>query len=184
MLILTLPREQNGHPIGCITSLLIISPVKPGVWHLQRLIIYGLITMAMLVEPLIDVKDSGKVRNWRVAKMRIVLIPLLILIRTFISLQLIHECRYQSINNTNELHLLVSICFWVKKESMGGQISSKKHCIQVRTSVFVSSPQPLHHTDKWIASFYIALIKSRNYGNYVHMYVYIRSEYLVKVNLV
>ena len=35
--------------------------------------------------------------------------------------------RYCSINNTNELRLLVSMCFWVKKESTGGQISSKNN---------------------------------------------------------
>ena len=68
-----------------------------------------------------DVKDTGKVRNRRVAKSRIVLLPLLILIlllilvRTFVSRQLIRECIYCSKNNTNELRLLVSMCFWVKE---------------------------------------------------------------------
>ena len=36
--------------------------------------------MAMLVGPLMGVKDPGKVQNWRVAKSLIVLIPILILI--------------------------------------------------------------------------------------------------------
>ena len=53
---------------------------------------------------------------------------------------------------------------------MGGQISSKNNSIRGRTSVFVSSPQPLPHTDNWVASFYIALFKSCNYGNYIHVY--------------
>ena len=30
---------------------------------------------------------------------------------------------YCAINNTNQLRLLVTMCFWVKKGSMGGQIS-------------------------------------------------------------
>ena len=84
-LILTLPRKQNGHPIGYITLLSIISPLKRGVRHLRRLI-YGLLTMAMLVWPLMVVKDPGKVRNQRVAKLRIVLVPILILVKMFISL--------------------------------------------------------------------------------------------------
>ena len=47
---------------------------------------------------------------------------------------------------------------------MGAQISSKKSSIHAYTSVFVSLPQPLNHTEDWIPSFYIALFKSRNYG--------------------
>ena len=87
-----------------------------------------------------------------------------------------YTCRYCSINKTNELHLLVSSAFWVKKkESTGGQISSKGNSIRARTSMFVSSPQPLHHTEDWIASFYIALFKSPNYGNYVHVYTHFIS---------
>ena len=83
--------------------------------------------ISMLVGPLMGIKDPGKVRNQRVAKSRIVLIPFLILnlifVKKCIPRQLIHECRYCSINNTNELHLLVSKAFWVKKESTGGQFS-------------------------------------------------------------
>ena len=80
---------------------------------------------AMLAGPLIFVKNPGKVRNWRVTKLRTVVFLLLIitlhliLVKTFISLQLIHGCRYMycDINtcNTNELHLLVSMFFWVKE---------------------------------------------------------------------
>ena len=112
---------------------------------------YGLLTMAMLVRPLMDRKDPGKVQNRRVAKSRIfflLIILIIILVKTlFHARQLIHGCRYCSMNNTNELRLLVSMCFWVKKKSTGGQISSKNHCIRCRTSVFVSSPQPLNHKD-------------------------------------
>ena len=124
-LLLTLPRKQNGRPIGYITLLSIISPVKRRVRLLWRLI-YGLLSMAMLVGTLMGVKDPGKVRNRRVAKSRIVLIPILILVKKFVPRQLIQGCRYCSMNNTNELRLLVSTCFWVKKESTGGRISSKK----------------------------------------------------------
>ena len=45
----------------------------------------------------------------------IIIISIFIFVKNFIPQQLIHECRYCSINNTNELHLLVSMCFWVKK---------------------------------------------------------------------
>ena len=123
-LLLGLPQKQNGHPIGCITLPSLISPSKCGVQHLWRLI-YGLLTMAVLVGPLISVKDPSKVWNQQVAKSRIVCIPILILIKKFIPWQLIHGCRYCSINNNNELCLLVSTA-WVKKELTGGQISSKK----------------------------------------------------------
>ena len=70
-----------------------------------------------------------------------------------ISRQLIHGCRYCCINHTNELRLLMSMCFWVKKESEGGQIRSKNNSKRARTSVFIFPQQPLDHTDNWIASF-------------------------------
>ena len=164
-LLLGLPRKQNLRPIGYITLLSNISPLKCGIQRLWR-IIYVLLAMAMLDGPLIDVKDLGKVRNRRVAKLQIVLviiiIIIIILVKKFIPWQLIHGCRYCSLNNTNELRLLVSSAFWVKKkEATEDQISSKKHCIRARTSLFVSSPQPLHDRDEWIASFYIALFKLR-----------------------
>ena len=40
---------------------------------------------------------------------------LILLVKTSIPRQIIHECTYCSINNTNELRLLVSMGFWVKK---------------------------------------------------------------------
>ena len=77
---------------------------------------------------------TGKVRNRRAAKSQIVLLLLIIiiLVKTFILRQLIHGCRYCSINSTNQLRLLVSSDFWVKKESTGGQISSKNYSIRAR----------------------------------------------------
>ena len=80
-LLLGLPRKQNGCPIGYIMLLSIISPLKRGVQRLWRLM-YGLLTMAMLVGPLMGIKDTGKVRNRRVAKLRIFLIPILIFVET------------------------------------------------------------------------------------------------------
>ena len=50
----------------------------------------------------------GKIAN-------VIIILLLILVKKFIPRQLIHGCRYCSRNNTNELRLLISMCFWVKK---------------------------------------------------------------------
>ena len=89
MLILGLPQKQNGRPVGYITLLSIIFPLKRRVRRLCRLI-YGLLTMAMLIGPLMDVKDHGKVRNWRVAKLCIVfIIILLILVKS-----LFHESSF------------------------------------------------------------------------------------------
>ena len=70
-------------------------------------------------------RQGGKVRNRRVAKSRIVLIPILILIllilaKKFVPLQFIRGCRYCFVNNTNKLRLLVSMCFWVE-EGMEGR---------------------------------------------------------------
>ena len=48
-LLLGLPQKQNGRPIGYTTLLSLISPLKRGVQHIWKLI-YGLLTMAMLVE--------------------------------------------------------------------------------------------------------------------------------------
>ena len=78
-LILGLPRKQNGRPVGYITLLPIVSPLERGVRSSRRLV-HGLLKMTMPVGPLMDVKDPSKVRNRRVAKSIIVLIPLLILI--------------------------------------------------------------------------------------------------------
>ena len=100
----------------------------------------------------------------------LLIIPILIHVKMFIPRQVIHGCRYCSKTITNELRLLVSMCFWVEKGIYGRTNQFKKHCIRTRTSVFVSSSQPLHHTDDWIASFYIALFKSHNYGNYVRVF--------------
>ena len=88
-LLLGLPQKQNGYPIGYITLLSVISPLKHAVQHLWRFI-YGLLMMAMLVELLMGVKDPGKVQNQRVIKLWIVTI----LIKKFIPWQLIHACRY------------------------------------------------------------------------------------------
>ena len=71
-------------------------------------------------------KKRRVAKNRRVAKSQIVLVIILILEKKFVPWQLIHGCRYCSINNTNELRLLVSSAFWVKKELTGGQISSKR----------------------------------------------------------
>ena len=90
--------------------------------------------------------------------------------KKLIQRQLIHGCRYCSVYNTNELHLLVSICFWVKEGIDGRTNQVEKHCKRGRTRVFVSSSEELQHTDEWIASFYIALFKTRNYGYYVHVH--------------
>ena len=148
-LLLGLPRKQNGRPIGYITLLSVISPLKHGVQRLWRLI-YGLLTMAMLVGPLMGVKDPGKVQNRRVAESRIVLLILLLLIillvKTFISRQLIHGCRCCSINNTNELCLLVSSAFWVKKDRR--EDKSVRKATVYGLELVCSSLRPNHYTTR------------------------------------
>ena len=133
-----------------------------------------------IVGSLMGVKDLGKVYT-KPASGKIVncSYSCKIVYFTIVSRQLIHGCRYCSMNNTNELRLLVSsACLLGKKESTGGQISSKKKSIRARTSVLVSSSQPLPHTDDCLSSFYIAiaLFKSRKYGNYVHVYTHFISR--------
>ena len=97
-LILGLPRKQNGRPIGYITLLLIISPLKHGVQGLGMLI-YGLLTMAMLVKPLMGVKDSGKVRNQRVAKSQIVLLLIIIFLLNLILLRkFFHDSSFMDVD--------------------------------------------------------------------------------------
>ena len=104
-------RKQNGCPIEYITLLTLISLTKRGLQHLWRLI-YGLLTMAMLVGSLMGVKDPGKVRNWQMPKSQIIHF----LIRRLIPQQLSHGSRYCYTNNTNDLRLLLSRAFWVKKK--------------------------------------------------------------------
>ena len=94
----------------------------------------------------------------------------------FLSKSLFHDnsfidvdTMYCSINNTNNLRLLVSTIFGVQKKCTGGQISSENNSIQAQTSVFVFLLRPLHNTDDWIASFYIASFKQCNYGNYANV---------------
>ena len=106
MLILELPQKQNGHPIGYIMLLTLI--------HVSRLI-NGLLLMAKLAKPLMDVRNAGKVQNRKVAKSQIVLIPILILIKKFIARQPSHDTKHCSINKTNKVHLLVGRAFWVEK---------------------------------------------------------------------
>ena len=71
--------EYGSRPIGYIMLLSLISLLKHGVWRLWGLI-YGLLTMGMLVGSFMANKDPGKVRNRRVAKSRIVLFILTIII--------------------------------------------------------------------------------------------------------
>ena len=139
--------RNHGRPFGYITFLSIISLLKRGLQPLWRLI-YGLLTIAILVGPLMSVKDPGNVRNRRVAKSRIVLrIPILILVKTFIPRQLVHGCKYCSINNTNELRLLVSMCFWVKK-GIDGRINQFEKNTVYGLELVCSYLGPNHYTTR------------------------------------
>ena len=73
--ILVLPRKQKGRPIGYITLLTLISRSKRRFSHVWRLI-YRLLLMAKLAEPLEGVRNTGKVRNWKVAKSHFLLLVL------------------------------------------------------------------------------------------------------------
>ena len=136
----------------------------------------GLLLMAMLVGLLMCVKDASRAQNRWVEKSWIVLLIifiLIILVKKVIPWQLIHECDTAlCIYNTKELRLFMFSALEVKKESTGGQPSLKNNSMRSRTSVLVSLPQPLPHTNEWIALFYIALFKSSNYGNYVCSVLY------------
>ena len=80
----------------------------------------SLLTMAMLhvVGPVNGHQGPWQGMKRRVVKPRIVLILLIviliILVKMFIPQQLIRGWRYCSINNINELRLLMSSVFWVK----------------------------------------------------------------------
>ena len=78
-LLLGLARKQNGRPIGYILLLTLISWPKGRLSHIRRLI-YGLIPMAKLVEPLVCVRNTGKLPNRKVLKSQIVLVLVLVLI--------------------------------------------------------------------------------------------------------
>ena len=123
----------------------------------------------MLVGPLMGIKDPGKVRNWRVAKLQI-------LVKQFVSQQLIHGCTYCSINKTNELHLLMSMCFWIKKESTGRQISSKNTVYGCNKAMYNKAMyNDAIQLSMWCNgcdedTLYNALFKTCNYGNYAHVH--------------
>ena len=86
---------------------------------------YGVLLMAMLARPLMDVKDTGKVHVWNrwMPKSRIVLI---LLVERFSPRQLSHGSRYCYINSTNDLRLLVSMAFWIKKNQWEDKSVQKK----------------------------------------------------------
>ena len=72
------------------------------------------------------------------------LVLILILVKKFISQQLIHGYRYCSINNPSKMRLLVSRAFWVKKESIVGQIILKRKTAYAWLEL-VSSILPHNH---------------------------------------
>ena len=90
-LILGSPRKQTARPVECIRRLTLISPPKQGL-HSTYEGVYGLLAVAKLTGGLLGFKDTGKVRNQKVAKSRIAFIPILILVKKFIARELIHGC--------------------------------------------------------------------------------------------
>ena len=85
MLLLELSQKQNGCPVECITHRTFISlPLR----ELQSLkgLAYDLLSLAKQLGPLACFKDTGKVRNQRVAKPQIglILLPILILLIIFL----------------------------------------------------------------------------------------------------
>ena len=78
--------------------------------------------MPKLAEPLMDIRNTGKVLNRKVAKSHFVLV--LVLDTSFALVQLSRDSRLHSKNNTDELSLLVSSAFSVlKQESTEPQFS-------------------------------------------------------------
>ena len=78
-LLLGLPQKQNGRPIVYIMLLMLISRPKRSLSHLWGLL-YGLLPMAKIAEPFLVVRITGKVPNRKVAKSRIVLLVLVIVL--------------------------------------------------------------------------------------------------------
>ena len=124
---------------------------KCGLQHFRRLI-YGLLTMAILARPLMAANNTGKVRNWRVAKSWFVV--LLLLVKTFIPQQLSGGSRYCSINNTNELRYLVSSTHRVRRNQQNHTLASlhmhefdrKQYSLELVCSFL--HHRPLHPTDQ------------------------------------
>ena len=117
-----------------------------------------------------DVKDPGKVQNWHMAKLRNVLIPIIL------EKSLFHDSLFMDvdINNTNKMQLLVSMCFLGgKKNQREDKISLKSNSIQCRTSVFVCIFATTITSHEWLDN--VILYKSRNYQNYVRVYMHFIS---------
>ena len=81
MLLLGLPWKQNCRLIECSMLLMFISAPKLGLQQLRRLL-YGLLPMAKLAEPLMRIRDTSKVQNQNVTRSRIVLV--LVVVKIFV----------------------------------------------------------------------------------------------------
>ena len=107
-----------------------ISLLKLELQHLWRLF-YGQLQMAKLPEPLMGIRDTGKVQNQKVpsgtparyktrkCQTRWLFFLFLLLTKSLRSYNSHHSstctCRYNSKNNTNKLHLLISSAFrWTR----------------------------------------------------------------------
>ena len=117
-----------------------------------------------LAENLIGVKDTGKVANQKVAKLRTVLI--LLLVKIFALVELRRDSRFHSINITNELYILnCQQRLFNRKKWTEKHISLYTHEYKRKGyGLPFLRHKPLHHTEGSIASFHTALFKSHNYG--------------------
>ena len=142
--------KTKGHPVECITRPTLISSPKWGLQHSWRPT--GSTNEGNASWTINGIKDTGKVGNRRVAKMRIVLSLLLILVKKFIPWQLSHGSEYCCTNNANDMRLLVSSTFAVKKLP-AEQITLYTHEFERKWyglelgSSFLHNMQ-LHHTDQ------------------------------------
>ena len=129
-------------------------------------------------------QGSRQGTNQASGKSRVFLLPiplLIILAKTFIPRKLIHRSRYCSINNTNQLRLLVSMCFCVKKNQQEDKSVRKTTVYGLK--LVCSYFRPNHYTTRMPGQRHFKLPCS----NHVTMgitYAYMRISYIVEINLV
>ena len=106
--------------------------------------------------------------------------------KSFIPRQLIHGCRYCSLNNANKLRLLVSTCFWVKKkkEYLRVDKSFRKNTVY-GLKIVCSYLCHNHYMTRMTEQRHSKLPCSNHvYMGITYMYVNTRISYLVEINLV
>ena len=109
-LVLGLPQKQNGRPIGYITLLTLTSRPKRTLSHIRELL-YGVLPIAKLAQPLLVSRHTCKVPNRKVAKSNFLLLLVLVPGKNLRSHDSVIIVGFTLKNYTNQLRLLVSSAF-------------------------------------------------------------------------